>query len=109
MDYVILDFRGQSDGRPTRCSATRSCLVNIIIDHDYHLRQSPNCFAAFISDIIYTCKIKELFHFAALCDFWNNILLTKFARIFKDSASSLQQSSLDPTVENVCLYSFILE
>ena len=27
MDYVIGDFRGQSDGRPTRCSATRSCLV----------------------------------------------------------------------------------
>ena len=27
MDYVIWDLRGQSDGRPTRCSATRSCLV----------------------------------------------------------------------------------
>ena len=31
MDYVIRVFRGQSDGRPTRCSATRSCLVLIII------------------------------------------------------------------------------
>ena len=30
MDYVIWDFRGQSDGRPTRCSATRSCLVIVI-------------------------------------------------------------------------------
>ena len=30
MDYVIWDFRGQLDGRPTRCSATRSCLVIII-------------------------------------------------------------------------------
>ena len=31
MDYVILDFRGQSDGRPIRCSATRSCLVLFLI------------------------------------------------------------------------------
>ena len=29
MDYVIWDFRGQSDGRPPRCSATRSCLVKV--------------------------------------------------------------------------------
>ena len=31
LDYVIGDFKGQLDGRPTRCSATRSCLVILII------------------------------------------------------------------------------
>ena len=29
MDYVIWDFRGQSNGRPTRCSQRESCLVKV--------------------------------------------------------------------------------
>ena len=39
MDYVIWDFRGQSDGRPTRCSATRSCLVKV-----FRLNGRPYCY-----------------------------------------------------------------
>ena len=31
LDYVIGDFKGQLDGKPTRCSATRLCLVLTII------------------------------------------------------------------------------
>ena len=27
LNYLFGDLRGQLDGRPTRCSATRSCLV----------------------------------------------------------------------------------
>ena len=60
MDYVIGDLRGHSDGRPTRCSATRSCLVIIIIF--FLTRELKNAWTGFheiFSDCVYWSSLDK--------------------------------------------------
>ena len=79
MDYVIWVFRGTLDGRPTRCSATRSCLV--IIKVFRFQRKTLLLFFGFFFFIIIIIII--IIIFLLLTPFLKNAW-TDFHEIFRD-------------------------